>query len=56
MFTFRIAFPPFSIGRKPRKPRVTEDMFSRRLDGSRMLQHMCGFDTELYDAINGLKS
>lgn len=56
MFKFRIVFPGISNDKRPVRRRVTEDMFNRRLEGSQILQHMCGFDTELCEAINGLKS
>ncbi len=56
MFKLSIVFPGISSNKRPIKRRVTEDMFNRRLEGSQILQHMCGFDTELYEAINGLKS
>ena len=53
MSLFRINFPNFWPGRRRPRP-VAEDHFRRRLDNSQALQHMCGFDTELYAAINGL--
>ena len=53
MFGIRFAFPGFFV-RKPRCPRVSEDHFRRRIEDSRLLQHMCGFDNELYEAISGL--
>ncbi len=49
MFKFRIPFFPF---RRPRKP--SDEHFYRKVESSHMLQHLCGFDNELYDAISGL--
>ena len=52
---FRIDFN--FIRRIPeRKPRpVSDAVFRRKLDTSATLRHMCGFDSELYQAINGLE-
>ena len=35
--------------------RVSDAVFHRKLDTSDTLRHMCGFDSELYQAINGLQ-
>lgn len=35
---------------------VSDAAFRRRLDQSNTLRHMCGFDSELYQAINGLRN
>ncbi|MDV6333093.1 hypothetical protein [Asticcacaulis sp. 201] len=43
---------------KPARARfgVSEDAFKRKLDTSDTLRHLCGFDTELYRAINDLRN
>ncbi|HTN41239.1 MAG TPA: hypothetical protein VLZ84_08825 [Asticcacaulis sp.] len=40
---------------RPKARPVSEAVFRRKLDTSDTLRHMCGFDSELYRAINGLK-
>ncbi len=53
MSMLRILFPAWLRWRRKRPAR--EEAFCRRVDGSQTLQHLCGFDTELYSAINSLK-
>lgn len=51
MIRFRL--PTFLFGPRRRKP-ASEETFARRVDHSEMLQHLCGFDTELYAAMRDL--
>ena len=41
-------------GRQKARP-VSEAVFRQKLDTSDTLRHMCGFDSELYQAIKGLQ-
>jgi|GEM_PF-1272061 len=41
---------------RPKLWPVSDAVFRRKLDQSNALRHMCGFDSELYQAINGLRS
>ncbi len=51
MIRFRL--PAFLFGPRRRK-HPTEETFVLRVDRSETLQHLCGFDTELYAAMRGL--
>ena len=55
---FRIDFNftqrTFDDGRKSQH--VSDAVFRRKLDTSDTLRHMCGFESELFLAINGLKN
>ena len=55
---FRIDFNftrrTFERSRSKAKP-VSDAVFRRKLDTSDTLRHMCGLDSELYQAINGLQ-
>ena len=52
MIRFRL--PAFLFGPRRRKRPAGEETFVRRVDRSEALQHLCGFDTELYAAMRGL--
>ncbi len=39
---------------RPKARPVSDAVFHRKLDRSDTLRHMCGFDSELYQAISGL--
>lgn len=56
MFRIDFNFTQHAFEHGPKNRRVSDAVFRRKLDSSDTLRHMCGFDSELYQAINGLKN
>ena len=55
MFRIEFNFTQRTFVRSRQKVRpVSDAVFHRKLDTSDTLRHMCGFDSELYQAINGV--
>ncbi len=56
MFRIDFNFTQRTFERSRAKARpVSDAVFRRKLDTSDTLRHMCGFDSELYQAIKGLQ-